>query len=99
MCSVRIRLVGAPVAIVGTKDDPELAADPLRNNDFDYKSDDQGKGCPLAAHTRKGNPRSDLDTVPLAGPLETHRIIRRGIPFGPEVTPEEQAAGTTQQSR
>ncbi|OJT05278.1 Peroxidase 2 [Trametes pubescens] len=92
---------GAPVDIAPFQDDPELAADPLRNNNFNYtaENDNRGANCPLAAHTRKGNPRHDLQEMPLPIPLEPHRIIRRGIPFGPEVTPDEASSGKTSQSR
>ena len=73
-------------------DDPELGADPMRNNNFSYSFPDDfltQTRCPFAAHLRKTNPRNDL-TQPF-GPtaVEPHRIIRRGIQFGPEVTPLE----------
>lgn len=65
-------------------DDPELAADPSRNNDFDYThagydlSSDQTH-CPFTAHIRKTNPRADLN------PQNTiNHIIRAGIPYGEE---------------
>lgn len=52
---------GAPIDVTPLKDDPSLAADKQRNNDFDFKDsfDDQTK-CPFAAHIRKTNPRNDL---------------------------------------
>ncbi|KAG7445377.1 uncharacterized protein BT62DRAFT_933216 [Guyanagaster necrorhizus] len=45
---------GAPIDITPLKDDPELAADPQKNNDFSFEGerDDQFR-CPFAAHIRK----------------------------------------------
>jgi hypothetical protein len=59
----------------------------MRNNDFSYAADPFQRACPYAAHIRKENPRDD----PPGGMAETltHRIIRRSIPFGPEVQPGE----------
>ncbi|KAK7678571.1 hypothetical protein QCA50_018443 [Cerrena zonata] len=88
---------GAPLDLAPLKDDPILAADPQRNNDFDYSfpEDLQTQDrCPFAAHVRKTNPRNDLQNN-----TETRRIIRRGIPFGPEVTPSEAQQGKTTHDR
>ncbi|KAF2232962.1 Dyp-type peroxidase [Viridothelium virens] len=68
-------------------DDEKLGTDPTRNDNFRYDPLSQER-CPFAAHTRKTNPRSDLPST------EIHRILRRGIPFGPEVTEEERQKGT-----
>ncbi len=39
---------GAPLVLAPDKDDPELGADPMRNNDFNYKEMDPfGYACPL----------------------------------------------------
>jgi len=73
------RYTGAPVDITPLKDEPQLAAN-NKNNDFRYDPFSQDR-CPFAAHTRKTNPRSDLAST------EKQRIIRRAIPFGPEVDP------------
>ncbi|KAH6653049.1 peroxidase TAP [Truncatella angustata] len=72
---------GAPVQLAPIQDDPSLAV-PGKNQDFRFSIDDQER-CPFAAHIRKTNPRGDLPTV------EIRRILRRGITFGPEVTPKE----------
>lgn len=91
---------GAPIDITPLKDDKELAIDPNRNNNFryDFPGDQQTQDrCPFAAHVRKTNPRAD--TEDLGFPNESRRIIRRGIQFGPEVSPEEAASATTQQGR
>ena len=74
---------------------PALANSDALNNDFEYGDDPDGDIVPLASHIRKAYPR---DQVPLqeAGQLnpvldhekdaesrtQTHRLLRRGIPFG-----------------
>jgi len=48
--------------------------------------DDDGLKCPFAAHIRKAYPRNDTGTLdPSIGEIttQTHRLLRRGIPFGP----------------
>ena len=48
--------------------------------------DDEGLKCPFAAHIRKTYPRNDTGTLdPSIGEIttQTHRLLRRGIPFGP----------------
>ena len=90
---------GAPIDVSPTKDDPALGADPNRNDNFRYAfpEDQQTQDrCPFAAHTRKTNPRADLDNN---GGTELHRIIRSGIPFGPEVTKDEATSGKTHLQR
>jgi Dyp-type peroxidase family len=57
------------------------------------KADADGSRCPFSAHIRKAYPRDDgpLDpkvpppTDPLLGeaPTQTHRLLRRGLPYGP----------------
>lgn len=42
---------GAPLRITPLVDDPELAADPMRNNKFKFNPDSQ-EICPFAAHIR-----------------------------------------------
>ena len=44
-----------------SEDDPELGADPQRNNDFLYGDDLAGFKCPAGAHARRANPRDALD--------------------------------------
>ena len=88
---------GAPMITTPLQDDPLLADDKLRNNDFEFGQDPAGRRCPFAAHIRKAYPRDDI--TPAADPAasefeqreqseastQTHRILRRGIQFGPEV--------------
>jgi len=49
---------GAPLVLAPEKDDPELGADPQRNNNFNYKEmDPLGYAVPLGSHMRRMNPR------------------------------------------
>jgi Dyp-type peroxidase family len=50
-------------------------------NDFRYAGDLDGRRCPLGAHIRRSNPRDALD--PDAKLSMRHRMIRRGMPYGP----------------
>jgi Dyp-type peroxidase family len=71
---------GAPLVLAPEKDDPALGADPLRNNDFNYKTmDPHGYAVPLGAHIRRMNPR---DT---ATNMSRHKMIRRGGTYGPHL--------------
>ncbi|KAK0443354.1 Dyp peroxidase [Desarmillaria tabescens] len=88
---------GAPVDLAPLFDNPTLAKDPTMNNNFNYHHDGERLGdqsrCPFAAHTRKVRPRADF--TPEDG---LQHIIRAGIPYGPEVTPEESQSNTTSPS-
>ena len=83
---------GAPLALCPWADDPELAADDDRVNDFGYATEDpQGFGCPLGAHMRRANPRDHFSTL---GPedsrvvVDHHRLLRRARSYGrPYVDP------------
>jgi len=77
---------GAPLERAPLRHDPALGGDDRRNNDFEFGDDELQRRCPYAAHIRKVYPRDDLDEAE----AQRHRIIRAGIPFGPEV-----AAGET----
>jgi Dyp-type peroxidase family len=92
---------GAPLALTPSQDDTTLGADPNQNNNFDFSDDQAQRRCPYAAHIRKTNPRADFDQGGLSQEkgVDPRRIIRAGIPFGPEVSPAEQAANTTSQER
>jgi Dyp-type peroxidase family len=72
---------GAPLVLSPQRDDPELGADPLRNNHFLYGADDDDQGfkCPLGSHLRRMNPRDRL----AVGDVNLHRMIRRGTTYGP----------------
>ncbi|MFD7994204.1 Dyp-type peroxidase [Streptomyces mexicanus] len=71
---------GAPLTLTPEHDDPELAADPQRVNNFLYReNDDRGLRCPAGAHIRRNNPRD----ATIIGDARMHRIIRRGTTYGP----------------
>jgi Dyp-type peroxidase family len=73
---------GAPLALCPMHDNPELGADPTRNNDFLFKQVDPfGYNTPAGSHIRRTNPR-DAD---IAGVARIHRMIRRGTSYGPEL--------------
>jgi Dyp-type peroxidase family len=78
---------GAPLVLAPEKDDAALGADPLRNNNFNYKREDPlGYAVPLGSHVRRMNPR---DT---AANMNRRRMIRRGATYGshlPEGAPED----------
>jgi Dyp-type peroxidase family len=76
---------GTPLDVADQAPDPAVAADPSRNNAFDYAKDPEGLRCPIGAHVRRMNPRRSL---PFDGKLvNRHRIMRRGITYG-ETLPE-----------
>jgi Dyp-type peroxidase family len=72
---------GAPLALAAEQDDPALAADPQRNNEFTYLDDLRGTNCPIGAHVRRLNPRSGI-TGPNGASVHRHRLLRQGLPYG-----------------
>ena len=72
---------GCPLALSPDRDDPVLAADPDRVNDFDYADDPAGEKCPLGAHLRRTNPRGSKLTT--TTDINRKRMLRRGLEFGP----------------
>jgi Dyp-type peroxidase family len=78
---------GAPLVLAPDADDPELGADSMRNNDFNYKEmDPHGYACPLGSHARRLNPR---DTSHY---MNRRRMIRRGATYGsalPDGAPDD----------
>lgn len=77
---------GAPVDLSPLHDDPVLAADPTRNNNFNFThpgfnfTSDQTH-CPFSAHIRKVAPRADF---PAPEVIIVNHILRAGTPYGPE---------------
>ena len=67
---------------------------PEQLNDFEYVNadgtgDPKGMRCPVGAHMRRINPRGQPvagQGVP-GGSNNTHRLIRRGMPYGPVYDP------------
>ena len=84
---------GVPLALSPDTDTP---AEPIpldKLNSFDYVptsdhpeiyNDSKGYRCPVGSHMRRNNPRSS--TVAGGGGLK-HRIVRRGLPYGPPFDP------------
>jgi len=70
---------GAPLTLAPERDDPELGADPERNNAYMYGDDPRGLKCPFGAHARRMNPRDSV----VVGEVRLHRMIRRGTTYGP----------------
>ena len=66
--------------------DPSLAGDDNKNNFFEYGDDPLGLNVPRGAHIRKAYPRDQKGTARSGTETEsqtqTHRLLRRGIPFG-----------------
>ncbi len=96
---------GAPLAITGARDadpgatDATLLAD-TAINDFEFAEDDpDGALVPLAAHIRKAYPR-DEDT-PGGGEedTQTHRLLRRGIPYGRSLPRGDESSGAADEDR
>ncbi len=68
------------------------------SNDFRFAPGDaDGHRCPVGSHIRRANPRDGLDfggTVRESGRLTArHRIIRRGMPYGPPLPPGAEEDG------
>jgi Dyp-type peroxidase family len=70
---------GAPLAWADRADDPVLASCAKHNNAFDYADDRLGYRCPRGAHVRRAHPRKGLPSE------RRHLLIRRGLPYGPEL--------------
>jgi Dyp-type peroxidase family len=88
---------GAPLVLTPLADELALGADKNANNDFEYgPSDPNGLLCPFSAHIRKAYPRDERVAAGDANPYQrlhprrvlgerdtqTHRMLRRGIPYG-----------------
>ena len=73
---------GAPLSLSPDEDQPELGADPHRNNAFSYGDDPKGIKCPVGAHARRANPRDAFDDDGSVN-VRLHQMIRRGTSYGP----------------
>ncbi len=81
---------GAPLTLAPEIDNPDLGADPKRNNDFNYADDSRGLKAPLGCHIRRMNPR-DTQLTRLTD-VNIHRLIRRGTTYGPPYDPNAVSA-------
>lgn len=73
---------GCPLMLSPECDDPTMHDRWGVNNDFRYSVDLRGAVCPRGSHIRRMNPRDGLPTDVAVLP-QTHRIVRRGMPYGP----------------
>jgi Dyp-type peroxidase family len=76
---------GTPIMLAPTSRELELAAQSRRTNAFRYGSDPGGRVCPIGAHIRRANPRDGLYGG--GQRVRRHRIVRRGMPYGPPLPP------------
>lgn len=72
---------GTPLVLAPDAGDHERFLTPERINDFRYEDDLDGMRCPLGAHVRRANPRDALGWHSTRS--RRHRMIRRGMPYGP----------------
>ena len=81
---------GVPLALSPDTDSPAGGISPEQLNNFEYvdadgSGDPKGIRCPVGAHIRRVNPRGQPvqgQGVP-GGSNNSHRLIRRGMPYGP----------------
>jgi Dyp-type peroxidase family len=81
---------GCPVALSPDADDEALAKDRDHNNNFGYAADASGARCPHGSHIRRMDPRDGLSED---GLVRTHRIVRRGLPYGSWLQPGTNGTG------
>ena len=84
---------GVPVALSPETDTPAEPIPLEKFNSFDYApaadhpevfNDARGLRCPIGSHMRRNNPRSSAIA---GGSGLKHRIVRRGLPYGPVFDP------------
>jgi deferrochelatase/peroxidase EfeB len=85
---------GVPLALSPDTDTPPGGIPPEQLNDFEYvntdgSGDPKGLRCPVGAHTRRINPRGQpiVGQGQPGGSNNTHRLVRRGMPYGPVYDP------------
>ena len=75
---------GTPLELSPDTDSPNPPIPQESMNQYDYTADLRGNRCPVGAHMRRNNPRNS----PVAGNSGLkHRIVRRGLPYGPLYDP------------
>ena len=87
---------GVPLALSPDTDSPPGGIPPEQLNNFEYvnadgSGDPRGLRCPVGAHMRRINPRGQPVTGQgePGGSNNTHRLIRRGMPYGPTYDPTQ----------
>jgi deferrochelatase/peroxidase EfeB len=82
------------LALSPDTDKPPGGIPPDELNDFEYvnadgSGDPKGLRCPVGAHIRRINPRGQpvIGQGRSGGSNNTHRLIRRGMPYGPTYDP------------
>jgi deferrochelatase/peroxidase EfeB len=87
---------GVPLALSPDTDSPPGGIAPEQMNNFEYvnadgSGDPRGLRCPVGAHMRRINPRGQPVTGQghPGGSNNTHRLTRRGLPYGPVYDPTE----------
>jgi deferrochelatase/peroxidase EfeB len=87
---------GVPLMLSPETDKPPSGIAPERLNDFEYvnadgSGDPKGLRCPVGAHMRRINPRGQpvIGQGRPGGSNNTHRLIRRGMPYGPIYDPSK----------
>lgn len=81
---------GVPLVLSPETDSPDPPIAPEQMNSFDYVTEDphsddkRGYRCPIGSHIRRTNPRSQKVA---GGGGHLHRIIRRGLSYGPPYDP------------
>jgi deferrochelatase/peroxidase EfeB len=86
---------GVPLALSPETDSPPGGIPLEKLNDYEYvnadgSGDPKGFRCPVGAHMRRINPRGQPVTGQgqPGGSNNTHRLIRRGMPYGPNYDPK-----------
>src|SRR5271156_3034129 len=87
---------GVPLALSPDTDSPPGGLTPEQLNNYGYvnadgSGDPRGIRCPVGAHMRRVNPRDQPVTGQgkPGGSNNTHRLIRRGLPYGPTYDPAQ----------
>ncbi len=77
---------GVPLAL---SPDAQTPISDNQLNDFDYSDDSKGFRCPIGSHMRRTNPRA----AKVQGITSNHRLMRRGMPYGPPYNPNSPEDG------
>ncbi len=90
---------GVPLTVSPTTDSPQPPLSLAELNQYDYAptaenpaamNDRRGFLCPIGSHMRRANPRG----AAIAGNSGSrHRIVRRGVPYGPPYDPAKPEDG------